>query len=326
MGNKLTVLITGLGSTTAQSVIKGINHQNKHETQIVGVDINDENRIAGSQLVNQFYQISPASNVDEYISDISKIINSEGIDLVVPIVDVELHVLSKNRDELPPNTFLLLSKEEVIEICNNKYSTYEWFQQHSIPTTKTLLNPTKDEVISEFSSYPLHIKPCYGVSSRGVYDIRNENELCLLDRVENPIVQPKLEGEEYTIDVFRREGTTVAVPRKRLETRSGISYKGKAVKDEKLIRYGKRISNELGIRGPANIQCFMSDNNEPQFFEINPRFSGSLPLTINAGVNSVKYALDWASGEDEQLEQVFEPITMCRYWSEIYYCESKDIV
>ena len=42
MKTKINVLLTGVGSTTAISVIKGLKKQNKYEINIVGTDIFNE--------------------------------------------------------------------------------------------------------------------------------------------------------------------------------------------------------------------------------------------------------------------------------------------
>jgi carbamoyl-phosphate synthase large subunit len=45
----------------------------------------------------------------------------------------------------------------------------------------------------------------------------------------------------------------------------------------------------------VNIQCRVV-NGEPVVFEINPRFSGGIPLTIAAGADFPRYLVDLALG------------------------------
>jgi len=45
----------------------------------------------------------------------------------------------------------------------------------------------------------------------------------------------------------------------------------------------------------VNIQCRVV-NGEPVIFEINPRFSGGIPLTIAAGADFPKYLVELALG------------------------------
>ncbi|NHN60114.1 MULTISPECIES: ATP-grasp domain-containing protein [Halorussus] len=323
MDRSLTVVVTGVGSTTAQSVLKGLRKQQTYDVEIIGVDINPSTNIAGAYFCDHFERVAPATHTKQYLSDLRTIVDRYGVDLVIPIVDIELGVIAEHRNVFDEEVKILLPSEETIRICNDKYDTYEWFSATGIPTPTTLSNPTLAEVLDHFNSFPLVAKPTKGVSSRDVYEIRNEDELCLLERIDTPVVQPKLAGDEYTLDAFRRDGQTVVVPRQRVDTRSGISYKGRTVDEPRLIEYGKRIMDELNLFGPANIQCFVDSDGGINFFEINPRFSGSLSLTIEAGVNSPRFALDWAADESSSIEQDFEEVTMHRYWNEVFYADER---
>ena len=55
------------------------------------------------------------------------------------------------------------------------------------------------------------------------------------------------------------------------------------------------VTQTLPFAGPLNIQCRVV-NGEPTVFEINPRFSGGIPLTIAAGADFPRYLVDLALG------------------------------
>lgn len=322
MKNKINVLITGVGSTTAISVIKGLNKQSNFKLNIIGTDIFGEDDIAGSKFCDKFFVVPPANNEAKYITEISRIVNNESIDILIPIVDIELEKIAKNQKAFI-NTFVLLSSYETVIKCNDKLQTYEFFKKFDIPTVKTLflgdLNNIDQKISESGIKYPLIAKPRKGVSSRDVYEIKEADENVLIKRIKDPIIQEKGYGEEYTIDLFGDGNRLIsAVPRKRIETRSGISYKGTSVKNTELIEYSEKIYNKLKFVGPANLQCFLEDN-EVKFFDINPRFSGSLPLTIASGVNTVLMSLKLAMGEQIEPMNDFKEIKMCRYWEEIFY-------
>jgi len=108
------------------------------------------------------------------------------------------------------------------------------------------------------------------------------------------------------------------VPRVRLATKAGISYKGITVFDEVLVDFGRRIAGKLNLRGAANIQCVVSGG-KPSYFEVNPRFSGGLPLTLASGVNGPWWVLRLLRGEKAPEELLpFERTLMLRYWSETF--------
>jgi carbamoyl-phosphate synthase large subunit len=107
------------------------------------------------------------------------------------------------------------------------------------------------------------------------------------------------------------------VPRLRVEVRSGLCYRGLTVDEPVLVDEATRIARTMELRGPANIQC-RKVGSRFRFFEINPRFSGSLPLSIEAGVNSP--ALLWRStmGESVPGARPEWGVYMARHWQEIY--------
>jgi carbamoyl-phosphate synthase large subunit len=320
----MDVLVTGVGSTTSQSVIKGLRKQSKYDTRVVGVDINPADMIAGSRFCDEFYTVPFASEEEMYTEALLDISRSENIDLVIPIVDIELSVLAKYADKIRAETELLLSSRETIKNCNEKSLTYKFFKSAGIPTPKTVnvdSSASDSEIHSQISDlqYPFIIKPNTGVSSRDVYEIQNAEVLRLIRRDDDQLAYDKVTGAEYPLNAFRNGKKTVsAVPRKRVETRAGISYKGETVRDKELINFGKKIADELQIYGPANIQCF-KDGGEIQFFEVNPRFSGSLPLSIKSGRNSVCYSLQLIRDDPIEIQSDFEEVRMCRSWDEVYH-------
>lgn len=325
MKKHLNILITSIGSTTAISVVKGLKDQKEFKVRIVGTDINEKTNIAGSNFCDKFYTVPLATDEKAYLLSLVKIIESESIDLLIPIHDIELEILAKNRNIIEDLTYLLLSSFKTILTCNDKVKAIQFFNSIGIPSPKTFLVEDYPDVLNQIAQlelkFPLISKPNKGVSSKDVYELLNEKDLFLINKVKDPIIQEKLKGVEYTIDVFcNGKNLIAAVPRIRLETRSGISYKGQTQKDEILINYAKRITESLEIKGPANIQCFKF-NNEVKFFEINPRFSGGLPLTIAAGVNTPLLALKLFTGEKLEPIENFKICKMCRYWQEVFYYE-----
>lgn len=321
--SELTVLVTGVGSTTAQSVLKGLNAQDQYETFVVGTDTHAADEIAGTAFCDAFYRIPPATEEAAYVSALRETVRTERVDLLVPIVDPELRVLADNRGEIEKECELLLSSHRTVEICGDKRETARWMEANGVQTPTTVADPTTDDLKRLFEDAPsLIAKPRRGVSSRGVYELHSPADRVLLERIDDPIVQPKLDGTEYTIDVFRTDEHTIAVPRKRVDTRSGISYKGRTVDDEGIAGRATNVADALEIVGPANIQCFETDG-ELSFFEVNPRFSGSLPLTIEAGLNSPQCALQWAAGDQVTFPDEIREVTMCRFWEEAFHADGE---
>jgi carbamoyl-phosphate synthase large subunit len=329
MENKktLNVLVTSIGSNTAICVIKGLRRQAEFGVYIVGTDINSREDIAGASFCDSFHTIPLAVDKEKYLQALKRIITQESIDLVIPINDIEHEVLAQNREITKP-AYVLMSSKEAIDTCNDKLKTYQFFVRNSIPTVQTIAprSLSISEVLAAGINYPFFAKPRRGVGSKDVYEIKDENDYkALLRRIQDPIVQEKAVGQEYTIDVFCVRGKLVAaVPRKRIEARAGVSYKGETEPDPMLVAYAQEISERLMIDGPANIQCFKKDG-QVKFTEINPRFSGGLILTIEAGVNFPLLALKVAVGSSLSRVEDFRIVRMCRYLNEVFY-ETENII
>ena len=102
-------------------------------------------------------------------------------------------------------------------------------------------------------------------------------------------MQTRLTGREFTVDVLTDQGGRLvgAVPRWRLETRGGISTKGRTFEDDRVIEVTRLTLAAVGIVGAANLQGFVTDDGDIGVIELNPRFSGGLPLSLAAGSDLV---------------------------------------
>jgi carbamoyl-phosphate synthase large subunit len=128
--------------------------------------------------------------------------------------------------------------------------------------------------------------------------VRTPEELdFFLHYVPAPIVQEYLEGPEFTIDVFCDfSGKPLSiVPRERAVIRAGVIDRGRTVNDRRLIALAEAACAAVPFAGPINIQCRMRGE-QPVIFEINPRFSGGIPLTIQAGADFPAMLLRLAMG------------------------------
>ena len=161
-----------------------------------------------------------------------------------------------------------------------------------------------------------------GRGSLGVHRADDRDEYAFhLKRSGDCLVQELIEGEEYTIDtVSDFEARPLAViPRRRLEVRSGISYKGIIVRDERMLEMARRILGALGIVGAACIQCIEREG-KLYFIDVNPRFGGGTAFTIaGAGVNTPLMLARAAWGETvtPRIGEYHDGVTLLRYWDEV---------
>jgi carbamoyl-phosphate synthase large subunit len=170
---------------------------------------------------------------------------------------------------------------------------------------------------------PWVVKPRFGRGSRDIHLVDRPDELhWALGRVAEPLVQTRLQGKEFTVDALvDRDGTLAgAVPRWRLETKAGISTKGQTFTHHALVAEVGRLLRAVQIDGPVNVQGFLGPNGDIAFTEVNPRFSGGLPLSLADGADLVGEYLRGMLGLPVRPNRLrARPgVTMTRYFAEVF--------
>lgn len=319
---RYNVLVTSVGSTTAIGIIKFIQKSSAN-VFVIGTDINDENRIAGSSFCQAFYQIPPYYN-ESYITRIEEIVCKHKVDFIIPVHDQELEKLSRHREQLNKHNCKIISSSiSTIELVNNKYSFAQLLQNKGISTPKTFAVADWLESTEEEENKWL-LKPINGVSGRGIL-IGNRKEIkSFVDSVETKsdfIIQEYITGIEYTIDVFVKNKVPYCIiPRIRKEVREGLCYKAATVSNSEFIYPVESIVKLLDFYGPINLQFIKDEVNGRLYcIECNPRFGGSSIITLRAGVNLFDFIIN--DFENQQLVSYdnYKIVYMARYWEEVFY-------
>ena len=226
----------------------------------------------------------PLSSAPGYLDEIRDICANERVRLIVPTIDDELPIFAAARDAfLADGVILACSPLASNVICNDKFLTCEHLRRAGVPAARTFRGGELPENVAP----PLFITPRSGRGGVGAFPVRSPRELeFFLEYVADPVVQELLDGPEYTIDVLCGfDGRPLSiVPRERVVIRAGVIDRGRTVNHQRLIEIARDACRAIEFWGPLNIQCRMRGT-EPVIFEINPRFSGGIPLTIQSGAD-----------------------------------------
>lgn len=265
------------------------------EGKIVAVDISD---LAPAIYFADKFKLIPRISDVSYIDEIISVSCEEKIDIIIPTIDTELEKLSENRKLIEERTGakLLLSNEDVISICCDKNKTQKFFEENGFGVPRQIKN---NDIENDNFEYPLFIKPENGSSSLNTFKIENEKELNFFkEYVKNPIIQEHICGTEFSVDVFCDfDGMPITiVPRKRIATRSGEIAKGQIVKDREIIDEVKRMMDILKPVGLITVQCIKTQKGI-KYIEINPRFGGGAPMSIEAGADACEFLFRLLRGE-----------------------------
>ena len=237
----------------------------------------------------------PMSSDPAYIDEVREICGLEQIRLVVPTIDDELPTFAAAIELFrAQGVYIACSPEPANTLCNDKLATCRHLRAAGVPAA---LSFDRADLPPDVA-LPLFIKPKTGRGAVGAFPVRTRRELeFFLDYVPDPIVQEYLDGPEFTIDVLCDiDGRPLAiVPRERVVIRAGVIDRGRTVNDPRLIALAEDACRAIRFAGPINIQCRMRGNGAV-IFEINPRFSGGIPLTIQAGADFPQMLIRLALG------------------------------
>ena len=307
-----TVIVTGAGGPAGVSVIRALQRRG---VRTVGADADP--RAVGMRLADDGAVIplaAEASFVDELVAEAKR----TEADALISTVAEELVALAAAGDRLAEaGVATWIPDPEAVERCVDKWAFAQAVREAGIPAPATGLGSAEDV------PGPWVVKPRFGRGSRDVLVVRDLEELpWALRRVDDPVVQTLLGGREFTADALvDRDGSLAgAVPRWRDETKAGISTKGRTFADPAILSNVGRLLVAVGLTGPANVQGFVADDGSHAFTEVNPRFSGGLPLSLAAGADLVGEYLRGIDGHPVRPDRLAyrEGVAMLRFYEEIF--------
>ena len=292
--------------------------------KIYGADASDKS--PAFHITEKSFLVPPISSAD-YIPSLLTICSEEQIKIVVPLIDTELQVLAENRQRFEDiGTYVIISNTDVIRISMHKTETYQFFKRNDIDTPELLSSKDRGKINYNF---PLIVKPNDGSASKMVFRVDDAEQLKFFTGyVPNAIVQEFITGDEYTLDVFVDMSGKVrcVVPRLRIEVRAGEVSKGVIVKNSDIINQGKKVCACLpGARGCITLQCVVDKKGSIKMVEINPRFGGGAPLSIEAGADFPKWILQMVTGQEigDVSNSYKDSLMMLRYDDAIFVDQQK---
>lgn len=318
------VLISGAGTATCQGVIKALRLVN--ESHPAKIHVMDMEALSAGRFMADRSHLVPRAEDPGFFDAVCSIVKSQRIELLIPIIDYEFDALANGADHLATlGCEVAIAPPDAVRRCLDKMRTYKLFLECGLVTPPTI--PLERH--AEWSEgFPVIAKPVEGRGSIDVSRLENGAEAARLNDARpagSMLLQSYVEGREVTVD-FITDGAGQLlgyVPRYRLEVKSGVSYKGKTFHSPAIGEAVAKIVAALDYRGPGNLQ-YMETGQGPLFIEINPRFSGGLPLTVAAGLNGPALLVDLARG----LKVTPRPgsdfqagLCMARYWEEIFVNE-----
>jgi carbamoyl-phosphate synthase large subunit len=315
-GRKRRVLVTGMGGPSGVAFAKALAGL---DVEILAADIDPY--AAGLYLVPAERRfIVPRGDADGFVAAIIDLCERQHVDVLVPTVDTELVPLAVARDELEARGVRsVLASERTLRDCLDKWRLHEvCLGAARVPGTELV----DEEFEPARLPPPVIVKPRSGSGSRGIRLITGVGDLLRLPRDGTLLIQELLPGAEYSLDVLAGADGVVraVVPRERLKIDSGIAVTGRTLRDERLEAIGREVAETIGLTTVANVQVKLATDGEPALLEVNPRFPGTMSLTVAAGINMPALAVREALGEPLPPGPLpFDEIAMVRFLEERFF-------
>lgn len=265
--------------------------------------------------------VVPSVSDEGYIDALFSICEEHRVGMVIPALETELPLLAEQRSRFADiGTTLLVSSSEVIAKCYDKLETARFLESCGLLTPRTFqsLKAARKAVSAEEVSFPLIVKPRWGVSSIGMQVVEDDEELDMAFRMTGKqisrsvladissndpdrciLVQECLPGDEYGLDVINDlAGRHVCTfVKRKLRMWAGQTDRAVSVADHRLEMLGRLIGEKLGHVGMLDCDVFATEK-DAWVIDLNPRIGGGYPFSHIAGANFPAALIAWVNGRE----------------------------
>ena len=252
---------------------------------------------------------SPGTDLDGYRDVLLEVAGRPDVLTVVPMYEPDVYVLARDRELFAERVTTPWPGFEAVRLAQDRLRLVDLAEAAGVATPETAL-------LSEWDAWDERsvIKPRYGVvvdDGAATYpgvEVREPGDPPDVDRIvermgHEPVVQAYVPGDdEHGFFALYDEGRAVAkFQHRRVRSYTyagGASVYREAIDRPRLEAAGTTVLDALDWNGPAMVE-FRRDERDGAYrlIEVNPRFWGSLPLAVEAGVDFPALYADVATGD-----------------------------
>lgn len=343
---EVTVLITAAGNVFMPGTTACLKNNGERSIRLIGADMNDDPSML--EMVDAYYAV-PRGDDPAYVDALLNICKKEKVDIVLPIMSVELEALAKSKMRFEEiGTKVSVSALKPLEIANDKLRLLMYMKEHGMACAEFYsvknVEELKDAIIK--LGYPekkVCVKATDGSGSRGFrivdgnisrFDafyhekptsdkISLEDLISILsERVEFPelLVMEYLPGDEFTVDALADEGNVLyCCCRKSLRMENSIMLDSEVVKRPDIERACMDLIEKLKLDGNIGFDIRVDSEGNPRIMECNPRITAGIPVFNLAGVNLPYLCVKKILGEELPECNLQYGKIVRRRWKEMSY-------
>lgn len=297
--------------------------------EVAGSDPRDALGFHSRHAAEKVFTASPREDPGGFVDDILRL--AAGHDVLIPVSLASILAVAGRAADVRRYLKVALPSLEAIETANATDRLLAVARQVGVPVpATTILPPGQDPVtLADNLDYPVVIKYREGenlqLPPEYRYAIVRDRESFLAvyramsARQSSPLVQEYVDGDGYGMSALFNQASepVAAFCHRRVReypVSGGPSCFCESVHDERLVDYGLRLLRALRWHGVAMVE-FKRDrvSGEYRLMEINPRFWGSLPLAVAAGVDFPVLLYRVARGEGVRPVMDYRPGVRMRY-------------
>ncbi|MCF7917296.1 MAG: ATP-grasp domain-containing protein [Candidatus Omnitrophica bacterium] len=311
-----TIFMTGGGGAGTIAAARHLKASGRYRVILGDMD----KWAAGLRFGDKAY-ILPAGADNNFIRVAKDIIRKEKVDIFVPLVDEEILKSYKLKHEFE-KLIILLPEHAFSKMALDKWLLAKKFKELNLPHPLTYLATDEEHSLN----YPFIAKPRNGRGSKHVIEIGSEKQLKAYKILtgllsEEIVMQEKIEGQEFTVSVVvNYSGDVLAVVPKEIIYKKGITKAAITRQVASIQEIAIEIQRKLHANGPFNMQLILKKDNTPVIFEINPRYSTTIALTIASGVDEIDLLIEHQTYSGLLLP-FKENLLMTRFYDQLYWEE-----
>jgi len=295
--SKYTIVVTGVGAVIGQGIVRSLRKVHSN-IRVIGVD--RDSFAAGKQWCDTFI-VKPEGEEDSPLYDTfwSELVTREGVDMIIPSLDVDVFYLNSKRDFFSAlKVVLALNTPELIHLARDKWLTLRALQKNGIPHIPSLIEGDWEQLKIDLGEPPFLMKPRVGSGSKGIVFIKDRRDYDYWKQLnaEQFIIQ-RIVGsahEEFTVASFGFGDGSALLPliMKRSLGGTGSTQKAEVVQDMAILDAVERLNRVFRPLGPTNYQ-FRKEKGKPLLLEINARISSSTSIRTAFGYNEAHMCLEY---------------------------------
>lgn len=339
--NDITVLITACGNVYMPGITSAIKNNGERKIRLIGADMNKDDTIL--QMVDTYYQV-PRADSNNYVDCIYEICKKERVNIIIPIMSVELEALSKAKESFEKiGTTISISSYDSLKIANNKLELFKFIKTNKISSPNFYEVNCIDDVDKaiETIGYPIVFKSCDGSGSRGFriidpsksrFDIlfnekptsayitlKEFKETLSEGTMPKMLAMEYLPGDEYTVDMLVENGEVrYSMCRKGLWIQTSVILDGVVEEQPEIIELCNKVASKLKLYGNIGFDVKKRADGTPIIMECNPRATAGVSEFTASGVNLLYLCIKMIIGEKLPKINPKYGITMVRRYYEMY--------